>query len=152
MLLDKIKSESNISLKSGDSFRVGVLRMLISAVNNQAISLYGADWESKLTDRDVLDVIKKQVKTHKESVTAYTAGNRADLVEKETKEQKILEEYLPPEISDQELELLLGPIAQTDEPNFGKLMGMAMKAAAGYADGNRVSQTLKKLISAKGAV
>lgn len=93
-LLQDIQDQSTAALKGGDRVRVSTLRMLISAVKNAAISKYGADSEKNLTDVDVLETIKKQVKTHRESIEAFTRGGRQDLVDKEKAELLILEAHL----------------------------------------------------------
>ncbi len=154
MLLDQLRQDVNASLKIGDSLRVQTLRFLLAAVRNVAIAKYGAAGEASITDADILDVIKKQVKTHHESIVAFTKGNRPELALKEEKELAILEAFLPKQISDEELKKLLEPVVATGEKNpsagsgqaFGLLMKQAMAAVGGKADGGRVSSMLKELI------
>ena len=133
--------------------RRDTIRYLLSAINNIAIAKYGADAQKKLTDADVLDVVKKQVKTHHESIEAFEKGKRADLVEKEKKELAVLEAYLPKQMSDEELKKLLEPIVATGEKNlpagrqvFGLLMKQSMETVKDQADGVRVSAMLKQLL------
>ncbi len=145
MLLTDIQSTVVTSLKKGDAVSVETLRFLISAVRNAAINKYGADAESKITDADVLDVIKKQVKTHKESVDAFEKAGRSELAQKEAAQLAILEAYLPKQVSDDELKTLLTPIAAAGG-DFGPMMGKAMAAVGGKADGARVSAILKSLL------
>lgn len=83
------------ALKSGDWLRLSALRMLLSGVRNLGIAKYGAEVDSKLNDSDVIDVIKKQVKMHRQSIEAFEKGGRQDLVDKEKTELAILEAYLP---------------------------------------------------------
>ncbi len=149
MLLDQLRQDVNASLKKGDSLRVQTLRFLLAAVGNVAIAKYGAAGEASITDVDVLDVIKKQVKTHHESIVAFTKGNRPELAQKEEKELTILEAFLPKEISDEELKKLLEPVAATGEKNFGLLMKQAMATVGGKADGGRVAATLKQMTSTR---
>jgi hypothetical protein len=149
MLLDEIKEDVLTSMKKGDHVRVDTLRFLIAAVRNAAISKYAAAGEAAMKDEDVLDVIKKQVKTHKESIEAFTKANRSELVSKEQGELTILEAFLPKEISDDELKVLLEPIAASGEQNFGLLMKQAMTVVAGCADGGRVSTLLRSMIGSK---
>ena len=154
MLVDSLKQKIAQSLKKGDSVVVETLRYLIAAVNNTAIAKYGSESEAKLTDADVLDVIKKQVRTHTESIEAFTKGERLDLVEKEKAQLAILESYLPKQISDEELKKLLEPVA-AQGGDFGPLMGKAMAAVAGLpaqagkADGGRISALLKQMLQEK---
>lgn len=94
MLHDDIKATLAVALKAGDKRRVETLRFLLAAVQNSAIATYGAESEAKLTERDVLDVIEKQVKSHKQSIEAFEKAGREDLVRKEKEELAILETYL----------------------------------------------------------
>jgi uncharacterized protein YqeY len=145
MLIDDIKSTIGASLKAGDSRRLETLRFLLAAVRNAAIAKYGAKGEDGLTDADVLDVIRRQAKSHRESISAFTKAGRKELSAKESEELSILEEYLPKQLTDEELTVLLQPIADSPETNFGLLMGRAMAAVNGRADGGRVSALLRQL-------
>jgi uncharacterized protein YqeY len=149
MLADTIQRDVNASLKAGKKDRVETLRFLLAAVRNFAINKYGAEAEKKLTDADVIDVVKKQVKTHKESVVAFQKAGRQELVDRENVQLAILEEYAPKEMSDEDLKKLLLPLVASGEANFGKLMGQAMGIVGGQADGGRVAATLKQLVSSK---
>ena len=145
MLLDSIKIQIQQSLKNREVVRVDTLRFLLSAARNLGIAKYGAQGEAGLTDQDILEVIKKQVKTRKESIEAFEKAKRNDLVDKEKKELEILSTFLPQELGDEELKKILEPIAKTGEKNFGLLMKQAMAAVQGQADGGRVSAMLKVL-------
>lgn len=147
MLLDEIKTSITTALKAGESCRVDTLRFLLSAARYSAIAKYGAKGEEGMTDADVLDVIKKQAKTHKESIEAFTKAGRTELAAKESEELSILESYLPKQLTDDELRKLLEPVAASGEANFGLLMGRAMAAVSGQADGGRVSSILKQMIT-----
>lgn len=147
MLLDQLQTDVNVSLKKGDMVRVGTLRFLIAAVRNQAIALYGSTWETSLKDTDVLDVIKKQVKTHKESVIAFEKAGRGELAQKEQQELDILQAFLPKELSDEELKTMLADVVTgIDVSNFGLVMKSAMAKVGGQADGGRVSSVLKQML------
>lgn len=154
MLLDQIKAEINAALKKGDSGRVETLRFLVAAISNEAINKYQAAGESKITDEDVLSVIKRQVKTHHESIEAFTRGNRPELVAKEKAQLDILETYLPKQLSDEELKKLLEPVVSSGETNlpagrqdFGLMMKKAMAVVGGKADGGRVAGLLKQMMT-----
>lgn len=145
MQLQDLKDDITSSLKKGDRVRVATLRFLVAAIINHTIDRYGSDAETKMTEADILEVIKKQAKTHRESIEAFTKGGRRDLVEKEQAELTILESFLPKQISDEELKVLLAPIARAGG-DFGPLMGKAMTAVRGTVDGGRVSTMLKQLL------
>ncbi|MCJ7826294.1 GatB/YqeY domain-containing protein [Patescibacteria group bacterium] len=147
MMLDNLQTDMTQSLKKGNRLRVETLRFLISAVRNAAIAKYANAWESSLTDADVIDVIKKQVKSHRESVEAFEKAGRTELVDKEKKELDILSAFLPKGLSDDELKaLLVSVVAEGDTSNFGLLMKAAMAKVKGQVDGARVSAMLKQLL------
>jgi uncharacterized protein len=149
MTLNDLQNDLNASLKAGKSSRVGTLRLLISAIRNAAINTYGSAWETSIKETDVMDVVKKQVKTHKESILAFQNAGRKDLVAKEQEELAVLEEFAPKEMSDDDLKKILAPVAASGEQNFGLLMKNAMAVVRGQADGGRVSGILKQLLSSK---
>lgn len=146
MLLDTLRNDLTTSLKKGDSNRVETLRFLLAAIRNFAIAKYGSAGEASLTDADILEVIKKQVKTHKESIEAFANAGRNELVQKEQAQLTVLEAFLPKEISDEDLKKLLEPVISSGETNFGLLMKQAMTIVAGKADGGRVAVILKQIM------
>ena len=145
MLMDKLQADLNASLKAGKAERVEAIRFLIAGIRNSVTNKYGAEWEKKMTDADILDTVKKQIKTHNESIEAFTKANRTELVEKEKGQLAVLTEFAPKEMSDEDLKKILEPIAASGEPNFGLLMKQAMAAVKDQADGGRVSAMLKQL-------
>lgn len=146
MLLDTLRDDLSTSLKHGDANRVETLRFLLAAIRNTAIAKYGSAGEAALTDTDILDVVKRQVKTHKESIDAFANAGRKELVEKEQGQLKVLQAFLPKEMSDEDLKKLMEPIASSGETNFGLLMKQAMALIGGKADGGRVAGILKEII------
>lgn len=146
MLIDQLQTDLNTSLKSGNADRVETLRFLIAAVRNTASAKYGAESEAKLTDEDVLDVVKKQIKTHRESIDAFQKAGRTELVAREKGQLAVLEEFAPKEMGDEELKKILAPIAASGEKNFGLLMKNAMTVLHGQAEGGRVSAILRSLL------
>ena len=146
MLIDRLQQDLNASLKAGKSIRVETIRFLIAAVRNAAIAKYWGKADTSLTDADIVEVVKKQIKTHKESIEAFKKAGRTELVDKEKQELEILLEFAPKEISDDELKKILEPIASSGESNFGLLMKQTMAAVAGKADGGRVAMMLKHML------
>ncbi len=145
--LVSLRSDLTTALKAGDSVRLSTIRMLLAAITYGAIAKYGSAGEEKFTESDILDVIKKQAKTHKESIAAFGLAGRKELEDKEQTELDILQSYLPKEISDEDLKKLLLPVVQSGETNFGLLMKQAMSIVAGGADGGKVATILKQLMS-----
>ena len=92
MILDTLKSQLTDSIKARDMERVGVLRLLISAINNKEIQLRTQSIE--LEDKHIIKSIQKEIKQRNDSIEAYKKGNRQDLVDKEAAELKLLEVIL----------------------------------------------------------
>jgi uncharacterized protein YqeY len=116
----------------------------LAAIQSEAIAKYGSDADTKLTDEDVMGVIKKSAKSRKESILAFEKGNRPELAEKEQKELVILEAFLPAQLSDEEITALLTPIVDKSLP-FGQRMGKATGLVGDKADGGRGAAILKRL-------
>jgi len=146
MLIDRLQTDLLTSLKAGKAARVETIRFLIAGIRNIATGKYGVEWEKKMTDADVLESVKKQIKTHRESIEAFEKAERQELVAKEKAQLAILEEFAPKELSDEELKKILAPIAASGEKNFGLLMKAAMAVVAGQAEGGKVSAILKSLL------
>jgi uncharacterized protein YqeY len=144
--MDRLQTDLMTSLKAGKTGRVEAIRFLIAGVRNNVTAKYGIEWEKKMTDADVLDTVKKQIKTHHESIEAFVRGGRQELVDKEKAQLAVLEEFAPKELSDEDLKKILEPIAASGERNFGLLMKQAMAAARGRAEGGKVAEMLKSLL------
>jgi uncharacterized protein len=143
MLKDKIDSDLKNALKSKDAIRVSTLRFLKSAMQNLAI-----EKKKDLEDGDITAVIKKQVKQRKDSIEGFRQGKRMDLVEKEEMELKILEEYLPEELSRENIiSIVKQAIAESNAASIkdmGSVIKLAMTKAKGQADGSAVSAIAKE--------
>ena len=142
-LKEKIKSDLKDAMKSGDSVVRGVLRLLSSDIKNEEISL-----KKELADDDVLKILKKDIKRHKESIEQYKTGGREDLAEQEEKELEILEKYMPEQMGEAEIRKIVSDAIKktgaVDVSDFGKVMGMAMKEIGGNVDGNVVGKIVKE--------
>lgn len=148
MMLDDLRSQMTAAMKAHDAVTVDTIRFLLAAVRNVAIAKYGVEGEAKITDTDILEVVKKQAKTHHESIEAFTKAGRTELADSEKAQLVILEKYLPKQMSDEELTRILTPVAAAGG-EFGPMMGRAMAAVKGQADGGKVSAILKQLLSSK---
>jgi uncharacterized protein YqeY len=142
-LKEKIKNDLKNSMKSGDNITRGVLRMLSSDFKNLEI-----DKKKELTDDDVVEIIKRNIKSRKDSIEQYTKGNREDLASQEKNELKILEKYMPEQISEEEIRKIVKKIISESEASsasdFGRVMGMAMKEIGNKADGNVVGRIVRE--------
>lgn len=142
-LLKKISEDLKAAMKSGDHFTLGVLRMVNSAMQNKKIEK-GKD--GVLTEEEILQVLTKEAKKRKESVLAFENGGRPELAENEKKELVIIEEYLPAQMSREdvakEVERILATIA--DKSKFGLVMKEVMKELKGKADAAIVTELVKE--------
>ena len=145
-MFDQIQNDMKISLKNGEKVKVNILRLLISKLKNKAIKV-----GSSLDDKQILQVIQKTAKQHKESIRMYKDGNREDLVEQEQAELDIVEKYLPSMMSEEEVNIVVESIIQetgaTTMADFGKVMPQVMKKGAGKIDGSIAQLILKSKLS-----
>lgn len=147
MLYQKITGDLKKSLKSGDGFRLGILRMLSAALHNKEIEKKSKGQDSILSEDEIIEVLLKEAKKRKEAAEIYQKGNRNDLSEKETKELEIIKKYLPEQLSKEEVEKIV--IATIEKINavavkdFGKVMAEAMKELKNKADASLVSEIVK---------
>lgn len=136
-------------MRAKDAARLGVLRMLKSAMKYAAIEKAGA--EGKTSDVEAVQVIRKQVKQRQDSIESFEKGGRPELAAKEKEELKILETYLPAQMSPEQMtEAVRETIAATGATGKAQ-MGAVMKALqaklAGQVDGKTLSQEVQKQLS-----
>jgi len=146
-MINKLSEELKIAMKKRDVVRVSVLRGLISELKNKKIDLSAKCCE--LTDDEALKVIVKESKKRKDSIEAFQNANRTDLVDDESAELKIIEEFLPKQMSVSEIESIVDSVIAIKgvESGFGVLMGAVMVKIGGRADGNIVKEVLTKKLS-----
>jgi len=141
-----LQEELKQSVLAKDEVKKSVLRMVLSAINYYEIQKGGAGYEA--TDEDVLLVIQKEAKQHNDSIEQFKNAGRQDLVDKESKELEILKQYLPEQISEDEIKKLVRQaIAQTQATSIGdvgKVMGVLMPKVKGKADGGLVSKVVRE--------
>jgi uncharacterized protein len=145
-LSEQITTDMKTAMKAKDNATLSTLRLLRSAIKNKQIDL-----GHELTDEEVIAVIKAQAKQLKDSIESFTDGGREDLAEPTRLELETLKKYLPAEMSDEDLETIVKKVIEdsgaTSKAEMGKVMGLAMKAVAGKADGNRVKEIVAKSLS-----
>ena len=145
MLKQQIEQEIKKALKAGESLKLSTLRMLLAAIQNEEIAK-----QKQLTDEDILPVVQRQIKQHRESIEAFTKGNRIELAQKEKDELEILNKFLPQQMNEEEIkktvaEVLAG-LPESDKSNFGKVMGAIMAKIKGKTDGGLVGRLVKDQI------
>lgn len=149
-LLDKIQQDLERALKERNLGIVRTLRFLLSAIHNLEIEKYppekGGVPPSGLPDEDVISVISKMAKTHRESIEAFKTGKRADLVKKEEDELGLLQKYLPESLSEEAIKKLVIEAQEHGLTDFGQIMKDVMFKVKGQADGSVVSKIVKEAI------
>jgi len=130
------------ALRAGEKERLGVIRMITAAIKQREV-----DERIALDDAQVLSVLEKMIKQRKESLVQFQAGNRPDLVDKEAAEIVLLQGYLPAQLSDGEIDALIGDAiaaaGATSIKEMGKVMGIIKAKAQGRADMAAVGARIK---------
>ena len=141
-LKEKITNDMKDAMKAGDKDRLGVIRLILSALKQREV-----DERIVLDDSQILSVLDKMLKQRRESVTQFAQGNRPDLVAKEEAEIKVIQAYMPTQLSDAELDAMVAEaVAQTGAASvkdMGKVMGILKPKVAGKADMSAVSAKIK---------
>lgn len=144
----KIQKDIMEAMKAKDAVRLGAVRSIKSAILLAKTSEGGS---KELEDADIIKIIQKLAKQRRESADQYVAAGRNELADNELAEEKVLAEYLPKMLSEQEVEAKLkeiivqvGAAAPSD---MGKVMGVATKALAGLADGKTISTIVRRLLA-----
>ncbi len=145
-MIDQIKNDMNDALKNGEKVKANTLRLLLSNIKNKSIEI-----GNELDDKQILQVIQKASKRHKESIRMYKEAGRDDLVAQEELELAIIEHYLPSMMNEKELNILIDTVIQevgaTNMTDFGKAMSEVMKRGAGQVDGGMAQELLKSKLS-----
>ncbi len=145
---EEIQQKMKEAMKAKGSVRVTVLRGLLSAFTNELVATKRMPTE-KLPDEEILGVIQKAVKQRKDSIAQFEKGGRSDLAQNEKEELRVLEEFLPPQMSQDEIRPLAeakkAEMGITDRSKAGMLTGALMKDLKGKADGNDVKSVVDSL-------
>jgi len=147
MLKEKINSDLKEAMLARDDVKVSALRMLKAAIMKFEVS--GGE-KKEATDEDVATLIKKELKSRKDSIEQFKAGGRDDLAVKEEAEIKALEGYLPKQMSEDEVRAVVKQVVAdmgvNDPSAMGKVMGVCMAKLKGQADGNVVNKLVKEIL------
>ena len=145
-LEEQIDSDLKGAMRARETQKLGVLRMLKSALKNAAIEKGGAS--ATLEDAEATQVIRKQVKQRQDSIESFEKGGRAELAEKEKAEMAVLQQYLPAAMSEEELARFvreaIAEVGATSKAQMGAVMKALGPKAGGRADGRTVSQEVQK--------
>ena len=146
---ERLEDDIRTAMRSRNQQRLDALRFLKSAINRVEI-----DRRVTLDDDGVTEVVVRQVKDRRDSIRMFEEANRTDLVEKESADLAILEEYMPPQLGEEELAALIEEtIRQVGAESIrdrGKVMGRLMPQVQGKADGQQVNAIVSRILESKG--
>jgi len=142
----KINEEMIVAAKSQDKIRLSAVRLMKAALHNKEINLM-----RPLKEDEVLQVLSSMIKQRKDSIEQFARGGRTDLVEKEEVELKVIQEFMPAQMSEEEVDAIIkktmeeaGAVSVKD---MGKVMKILMPKLAGVADGKMVGEKVKTFLS-----
>ncbi|HEY4695083.1 MAG TPA: GatB/YqeY domain-containing protein [Candidatus Nanoarchaeia archaeon] len=145
MLLGKLQEDMKTAMMARDEIKLSTVRFLLADIKN-----YQIEKQRELTDEEVISVIERQVKRHRESIEGFEKGGRRELAEKEKKELSILQTYLPAQVSEEEVRKAVDDAIESTGAatiaEMGKVMG-ALSGLHGKADFSLVSQLVKEKLS-----
>ncbi len=144
----KLKDDMKQAMRDREAgkFRLSVIRMVLASIKNLEI-----ERKKTLSDEDVLDVLAKEVKLRRDAAVDFKKGNRQDLVDNLEKEIAILMDYLPAQLSEEELRAIIAEAVivtqATQQKDMGKVMAVLLPQVKGRADGKMVSTIVKEFLA-----
>ncbi len=149
-LMERIAEDMKAAMKSGDRLRLETLRTLRAVLMEKEIELRGSG--KKMTPEDEAATLASAAKKRRESIEQFRAGGRMDLAEQETAELGIIQEYMPKQLSEEEIrrviEEIVIAVGASSPKDFGKVMPQVMKQLKGKADGKLVQELVKQRLGA----
>jgi len=158
-LKDQLNADLRDAMRANDDTRRTTLRLLLTAVRNAEIPPEQKDADAsagpqrlELSDEDVLNVVRKEVKQRRDSIEAYTKANRPDLSSVEEAELAVLITYLPPQMSPADIEAaareVIARVGATGPADKGRVMPVLMNELRGKADGSQINAAVTQLLGA----
>ena len=142
-LFQKINDDMKAAMKSGDKARLEVLRFTLAGLNAAQKEKALKDPQATLGDEEVVTILQKEAKKRKDAIELFKQGKRDDLVAKEESDLKVIYEYLPQELSRDEVVVIVKDLKAKGVNDFSSLMRATMKVAKGRADGKMVGDVIK---------
>lgn len=145
----KINEELKLAIKSGDKIRLETLRSLRAGI----IEFNKSGAEREMNEEDEMKILKTNAKRRRDAIDLYEKGNRPELAEKEKAELAVIEEFLPEQMGEEEMGVIINKIIEdtgaAGMQDMGKVMGVAMKELKGKADGGLVKNIVQKILGSK---
>ncbi|MFC2035581.1 GatB/YqeY domain-containing protein [Chloroflexota bacterium] len=145
-LKERLNNDLKQAMKSGDKVRRSVLRLVLAGIQNTEIAR-----QAVLEDGDIIGIIAKEARQHQESIEAFKRGNRADLVTHQEAEMSVLQEYLPTQITRDEIiseaRRIIEEVGAHGPSDKGKVMSKLITLLKGKADGYEINEIVTELLS-----
>ena len=150
-LRERVDAALKQAMKEKQSGRLATLRLINAAIKDQEIARRGGDGDGGLDEGDILAILGKMTKQRQESARAYEEGGRLDLAERERKEIEVIEEFLPRQLDDEEIEAVIDKaideVGASSIRDMGKIMGRLKEEYTGQMDFGAVGQKVKEKLS-----
>lgn len=147
-IIDNINEDFKKAIKEKDEIKISTLRQIKNQITNTEIKK-----GRSLSEEEIREVIFSLVKSHNESIESFKSGNRPDLVEKEEKELSILKTYLPQQLSEEDLKIIISEtikeVGATSLKDIGKVMSRLMPKVKGRADGAKVKLLVEEFFKSQ---
>ncbi len=147
MLFDLIKNDLKTAMKAKEVLTVSTLRMITSSIKNIEISNRTSSGEESLDEAGIIQLLSKMVKQRKESAEIYSTSNRGDLEKKENDEINIIQKYMPAQMDDSEIDLVISKVIKETDSNgirdMGKVMNFLKENYSGKMDFGKISGVVK---------
>jgi hypothetical protein len=143
---EKVNNEMVLAAKAKDKVRLSAIRMIKTGIHNKEIDL-----KRKMTEAEFFQLLSTMVKQRRDSIDQFQKGGRTDLVEKETAEVKIIQEFMPEQMSegdvDREIVMAIKEVGAVGIKDMGKVMKVLMPKLTGKADGKLIGEKVKEKLS-----
>lgn len=144
-LSERLNEDMKQAMKSQDKFKLSTIRMVRATIKNLEIDL-----KRTLNDNEVLDILSREIKQRKDALQEFEKAGRDDLAESVKAEVEIIAEYLPEQLSEEEIKVIVQQTIQetgaTSKAEIGKVMSALMPKVKGLADGKLVNQVVQQLL------
>lgn len=145
-LMDRLYDDMKTAMKNKDKSKLSVIRMLISSVKYAEI-----EKKSSLSDDQIIDVLSREIKQRRDSLQEFEKANRTDLVEKTKEELIIIQDYLPEQLTEEEVKKIVQETVQEmgakDKSEMGKVMSAVMPKVKGKADGKMINKLVMEILA-----
>lgn len=150
MLRDQLQTAMKEALRNKDSRRLSTARMILAAIKDKDIAARGEGATSPIDDQGILDLLAKMIKQRQDSIKMYEDGGRADLAAVEREEVAVIQDFLPPQLSDDEIAAAAAAVAEIKPEgpkDMGRIMAWLKERYAGQMDFAKANAAVRKLMA-----